>query len=91
MQPQGTKFFTGYLSAETLQLSLSDNVIAITIKVTTGTVEVTGSAQLKGVASVAIALSSGDTITLTGTDANSPIDSLFIDATSGACNLITQQ
>ena len=84
-----TKFYTGGLTS-VLALTAADLVIEISIYVVSGTVTVTGSAKLQGNASTPMTVPVGVAVTYTGTDSNSPIQKLTIDASAGSALITTK-
>lgn len=83
----GNKIFTFTLTNDTLTLSETNGVVAVSIQCTTSTAgTVTGSAVVAGESSAAISISEDNSVTISSTNGK-PIESLTITAPSG-CTLI---
>jgi hypothetical protein len=78
-----TNVWTGSITADSITISQSQNVVRVTILCSAGSVTFTGSSLFNGTASAAITFSVGQGITLSGSAAN-PLDGITIDAPSGS-------
>lgn len=83
-----TNIHTQPLSGTSLTIAYTDNVLKVSVLVTSGTVTYTGSTLFQGTPSAPLALTTGQGATVTANNPSQPIDGLTIDASSGACDVM---
>lgn len=83
-----TNVHTNTLTASSITVSASDNVLRISIICVSGTVLYNGSTLFQGNASTPITLSAGEGANVTSANSSQPIDGLTIDATGGVANVL---
>jgi hypothetical protein len=83
-----TNVHTNTLTASSITISASDNVLRVSIVCVSGIVLYNGSSSFQGNVSSAITLSAGEGANVTSSNASLPIDGLTINATGGVANVL---
>lgn len=79
-----TNIWTKTITGTSLAISASDNIVRLSVICRGGTITVTGSVNLNGVASEPIDLSEGQGLTLTSVNVSLPLDGITISAPTGS-------
>jgi hypothetical protein len=82
-----TNVWSKTLSASSISISASQNVVRLSVLANSGTVTFTGSSTFNGVSADAVTFDAGQGVTLTGSTAN-PLDGITINAASGSADII---
>lgn len=83
-----TNVHTQTITASSVTINASDNVLRISIVCVSGTVLYNGNSVFQGIASAPISLASGEGATVTAASTSQPIDGLTINASGGVANLL---
>jgi hypothetical protein len=78
-----TNIWSKTLTADTLSVSASQNVLRISILARQGPVTILGTSVFNGVASDTVTFATGQGVTLTSASTQNPIDGITIDASAG--------
>jgi hypothetical protein len=77
-----TNVWSKTLTADSITIQQSQNVVRLSVLTRQGTVVFTGSTSFNGVAADAVTFSQGQGVTLTGSTTN-PLDGITIEAATG--------
>lgn len=83
-----TNVHTQTITASSVTINSSDNVLRVSIICISGTVLYNGSTVFQSTASTPISLASGEGANVTAASTSQPIDGLTINASGGVANLL---